>query len=84
MIAVPLYLHYQVASDCLSAGCDVFLEKTMCYTVDEAKKLMAQVVASKRVFQVGLQRRANAIYKQAQAMVAAGELAEVIQLPYDR
>src|SRR5437868_9252017 len=32
VIAVPLYLHYQVAADCLSAGCDVFLEKTMCYT----------------------------------------------------
>ena len=64
----------------MSAGCDVFLEKTMCYTVDEAKKLMAQVVASKRVFQVGLQRRANAIYKQAQAMVAAGMIGQVTSI----
>jgi predicted dehydrogenase len=80
VIAVPLYLHYKVASDCLSAGCDVFLEKTMCYTVDEAKKLAAQVVASKRVFQVGLQRRANAIYKQAQAMVAAGMIGQVTSI----
>ncbi len=77
VIAVPLYLHYQVASDCLAAGCDVFLEKTMCYTVAEAKKLAAQVTASKRVFQVGLQRRANAIYKQAQAMVVAGMIGQV-------
>ncbi len=80
VIAVPLYLHYKVAVDCLSAGCDVFLEKTMCYTVDEAKKLTAQVVASKRVFQVGLQRRANAIYKQAQAMVAAGMIGQVVSI----
>ena len=78
VIAVPLYLHYQVAADCLNAGCDVFLEKTMCYTVAEAKKLAAQVKASKRVFQVGLQRRANAIYKQAQAMVAAGMIGQVV------
>jgi predicted dehydrogenase len=77
IIAVPLYLHYQIAADCLSAGCDVFLEKTMCFTVAEAKKLVAQVAASKRVFQVGLQRRANAIYKQAQAMVAAGMIGQV-------
>ncbi|MFN0109086.1 MAG: Gfo/Idh/MocA family protein [Blastocatellia bacterium] len=77
VIAVPLYLHYQIAADCLSAGCDVFLEKTMCFTVAEAKKLTAQVAASKRVFQVGLQRRANAIYKQAQAMVAAGMIGQV-------
>jgi predicted dehydrogenase len=77
VIAVPLYLHYQVASDCLAAGCEVFLEKTMCYSVAEAKKLVARVAASKRVFQVGLQRRANAIYKQAQAMVTAGMIGQV-------
>ncbi len=80
VIAVPLYLHYQIAADCLSAGCDVFLEKTMCYTIAEAKKLAAQVIASKRVFQVGLQRRANAIYKQAQAMVAAGMIGQVTSI----
>lgn len=80
VIAVPLYLHYKVATDCLSAGCDVFLEKTMCYTVDEAKKLAAQVASTKRVFQVGLQRRANAIYKQAQAMVAAGMIGQVVSI----
>ncbi|MDX2034573.1 MAG: Gfo/Idh/MocA family oxidoreductase [Blastocatellia bacterium] len=80
VIAVPLYLHYQVASDCLSAGCDVFLEKTMCHTVAEARKLAAMVGVSKRVFQVGLQRRANAIYKQAQAMVAAGMIGQVASI----
>lgn len=80
VIAVPLYLHYQIAADCLNAGCDVFLEKTMCYTVAEAKKLAAQVAASKRVFQVGLQRRANAIYKQAQAMVVAGMIGQVTSI----
>ncbi len=77
IIAVPLYLHYKIAVDCLNAGCDVFLEKTMCYTMDEAKKLAAQVASTKRVFQVGLQRRANAIYKQAQAMVASGMIGQV-------
>lgn len=80
VIAVPLYLHYQVAADCLSAGCDVFLEKTMCHTVDQAKRLAGQVAQSKRVFQVGLQRRANAIYRQAQAMVAAGMIGQVTSI----
>jgi predicted dehydrogenase len=77
VIAVPLHLHYRIASDCLSAGCDVFLEKTMCHTVDEARQLARQITASKQVFQIGLQRRANAIYKQAQAMVAAGMIGQV-------
>lgn len=80
VIAVPLHLHYQVASDCLAAGCDVFLEKTMCHSVAEAKKLAQQVAQSKQVFQVGLQRRANPIYRQAQAMVAAGMIGEVTSI----
>jgi predicted dehydrogenase len=77
VIAVPLYLHYRIASDCLSAGCDVFLEKTMCHSVDDAKRLARQIAESGRVFQIGLQRRANPIYKQAQAMVAAGMIGQV-------
>ncbi|MDX1947651.1 MAG: Gfo/Idh/MocA family oxidoreductase [Pirellulaceae bacterium] len=77
VIAVPLYLHYQVASDAISAGCDVFLEKTMCYSVAECQKLAGQVAAAKCVFQVGLQRRANPIYQQAAAMVKAGLLGQI-------
>jgi len=77
VIAVPLYLHYQVASDCLAAGVDVFCEKTMCHTVDEARKLADQVASARRVFQVGLQRRANPIYRQAAAMVSSGVLGQI-------
>jgi predicted dehydrogenase len=79
-IAVPLHWHYPIASDCLSAGCDVFLEKTMCHTIAEAKKLAGQIAASNRVFQIGLQRRANPIYRQAQAMVTAGIIGQVTSI----
>lgn len=77
VIAVPLDLHYQVAGDALAAGCDVFCEKTMCYSVEQARRLVDQVASSGRVFQVGLQRRANPIYQQAAAMVQAGVLGQV-------
>ena len=77
VIAVPLYLHYRVASECLAAGVDVFCEKTMCHTVDEARKLADEVASARRVFQVGLQRRANPIYRQAAAMVSSGVLGQV-------
>ena len=77
VIAVPLYLHFQVASDAIAAGCDVFCEKTMCYSVGQAQKLVRQVDEAKCVFQVGLQRRANPIYKQAAAMVQAGLLGQI-------
>ena len=77
VIAVPLYLHYQVAEGAIAAGCDVFLEKTMCYSLAECKQLASQVEKSHCVFQVGLQRRANPIYQQAAAMVKAGLLGQI-------
>ncbi len=77
VVAVPLWLHYPVARDAIDAGCDVFCEKTMCYRIDEAKALAKQVGESGRVFQVGLQRRANPIYQQAAAMVKSGVIGQV-------
>jgi predicted dehydrogenase len=77
VIAVPLVLHYPVARDALEAGCDVFCEKTMCYRIDEARALASQVAGSGRVFQVGLQRRANPVYEQAAALVRAGVLGTI-------
>jgi predicted dehydrogenase len=77
VIAVPLYLHYEIASAALDAGCHVFLEKTMTYSIAEGKQLAERVKQSGLVFQVGLQRRANPIYKQAAAMVQAGLLGQI-------
>ena len=77
VIAVPLYLHYQIASDAIAAGSDVFCEKTMCYSVEECQKLAAAVDEAQCVFQVGLQRRANPIYRQAAAMAQAGLLGQI-------
>lgn len=80
VIAVPLDLHYKLASDAVAAGCHVFCEKTMCYSLDEARQLVDQVERAKCVFQVGLQRRANPIYQQAVAMVQAGVLGQITSI----
>lgn len=77
VVAVPLWLHYQVCCDALDSGADVFCEKTMTYTIEEGRKLAAKVNGSKRIFQVGLQRRANPIYKQARAMIETGMLGRI-------
>lgn len=77
VVAVPLHLHYEVCRAALDAGAGVFCEKTMCHTVDQARELAAAVEKQEAVFQVGLQRRANAVYRQAQAMIAAGMLGRI-------
>lgn len=80
IVAVPLYMHFDMCKKAIDAGLAVFCEKTMCHSMEEARALAALVNAQKTVFQVGLQRRASAIYKQAQAMVQMGMLGKVLSI----
>ena len=80
VVAVPLYLHFEMCEKAIRAGCDVFCEKTMCYTVEEARQLVDLVNVHQAVFQVGLQRRASAIYQQARAMIQTGMLGKVLSV----
>jgi predicted dehydrogenase len=77
VVATPLYRHFAMCMEALDAGCAVFCEKTMCHTVEQARDLVQAVEKAGAVFQVGLQRRANAIYAQAQAMVETGMLGQI-------
>ncbi len=77
VVAVPLHRHAELCLEALDAGCDVFCEKTMTYNLDQAQQLAAAVAKHQAVFQVGLQRRANAVYRQAAAMVQTGMLGQI-------
>jgi predicted dehydrogenase len=77
VVAVPLHLHYAMCEAALDAGAAVFCEKTMCKTAEEARRLALKVEKLGAVFQVGLQRRANAIYAQAEAMAETGMLGRI-------
>jgi predicted dehydrogenase len=78
VVATPLHLHFAMCQQALEAGCDVFCEKLMCYSLEQARELAALVAKKKAVFQVGLQRRANAVYRQAAAMVETGTLGQIV------
>lgn len=77
VVATPLNLHFEMCMAAIDAGCAVFCEKTMCHTVKQAAELAEKVKETGAVFQVGLQRRANAIYRQAAAMVETGMLGQI-------
>ena len=77
VIATPLFQHFPMAMEAVGRGLAVFVEKTMCGTIDEARQLAEAAESRGVVFQVGLQRRSNAIYRQAAAMVEAGMLGRI-------
>jgi len=77
IIAVPLYLHYQMAVDALSAGKHVYVEKTMTYNIAEALSLVKKVKDSGKILQVGHQYRYYALYHKIKEMIAANWLGTI-------
>jgi predicted dehydrogenase len=77
VIATPLHRHHEMVMEALRHDLAVFCEKTLCRTVLEAKLVAQEVEKRQAIFQVGLQRRSNPIYRQAVAMVKAGMLGRI-------
>jgi predicted dehydrogenase len=81
LIAVPLFLHFQVAKDALLAGKHVFCEKSLVFKAPEIAELRALVQQRpKQVLQVGLQRRYSEFYQAVKAMVDKGVLGNVTHM----
>ncbi len=58
-IVVPTQFHYQVARECIEAGCHILLEKPVTRTVEEAQELIDMAKERNLVFQVGHLERFN-------------------------
>ncbi len=65
VIATPLVTHFPITMDCLDAGKYVFCQKTLCYTIDDARKIVEKCHATGKFCQVGHQRRYNPKYNVA-------------------
>jgi len=64
LIASPDHWHKDHAIDAMEAGKDVYVEKPMCRTRDEAPLMVKAARINKRIYQVGIQQRSGEIYKE--------------------
>jgi predicted dehydrogenase len=71
-IATPDHWHFPMAIDALNAGKDVYLQKPMTYTIEQARDLAAHVKKTGRVLQVGSQFASEAVYFRARDLVREG------------
>jgi predicted dehydrogenase len=78
VIASPDHWHHAQAMDALRNGKDVYLEKPMTYTVDEAKEVADAVKATGRVLQVGSQYTSMDHFWKAKKAIADGLIGEVM------
>ncbi len=72
IIATPEHLHKTMLLDALAAGKNVYVEKPLAHTVEEAQEIMRTVAKSKSVVQVGTQNRSNSLYQMAKTMISQG------------
>jgi len=77
VIATPDHWHAIQTITACNAGKDVYVEKPLSITVYEGRRMVEAARRTKRVVQVGLQRRSGNIYAKAHEMVASGGIGKV-------
>src|SRR6185437_11522678 len=78
IVATPDHWHAKIALEAMDKGKDVYLEKPMCHTNEEAKKLVDTMKETKRVVQVGSQATSADQWWKAKKAVADGMIGKLI------
>jgi predicted dehydrogenase len=79
IIATPDHWHGKIALDAMDAGKDVYLEKPMVHTNEEARQLVATVKETKRILQVGSQTTSADMWWKAKKAIADGMIGQMIE-----
>jgi predicted dehydrogenase len=79
LIATPDHWHAKMSIDAMEAGKDVYCEKPMTHTIDEARRVAETVKKTKQVFTVGVQSTADPRWRMANQMVVEGKIGHVLQ-----
>src|SRR6266404_949917 len=77
VIATPDHWHALMFIDACNAGKDVYVEKPLSLTVVEGRKMVETAERTRRVSQVGTQRRSTASLKEAAEIVRSGGIGHV-------
>src|SRR5574340_29926 len=78
IIATPDHWHGRMALDALAAGKDVYLQKPMTYTIEEARQIADATKKYSRVLSVGVQGTSDPRYKIAKVVIEAGDIGELL------
>ena len=77
IVASPLHMHALHFQDVLSAGKDLYSEKTMTWSIPEAEQCLAAAKKSDRVIQIGLQHESSGPFMDAKKWIADGLVGKV-------
>src|SRR5439155_215843 len=77
IVASPLHLHAKHFVDTLSAGKDLYCEKTMTWSIPEAEQCLAAAKKSDRVVQIGLQHESSGALADTRQWIREGRVGKV-------
>jgi predicted dehydrogenase len=77
VVATPDHWHAQMTIDAVNAGKDVYVEKPMAHTIDEGFRMIDAVRRTKRIVQVGTQRRSFDLFLEAKRVMDSGICGDV-------
>ncbi|MCI0534355.1 MAG: Gfo/Idh/MocA family oxidoreductase [Verrucomicrobiales bacterium] len=80
IIATPDHWHAAMTLDALAASKDVYIEKPLTYSLEEAVRVRDKARETGRVTQVGYQRRSIEHFYKAREIVRSGILGEITQI----
>ena len=69
IVATPDWVHAPISIACMKAGLHVYCEKEMSNSLEEAKKMVETSQATKKLLQIGHQRRSNPRYHAAAELI---------------
>ncbi|MCI0365970.1 MAG: Gfo/Idh/MocA family oxidoreductase [Phycisphaerales bacterium] len=76
-IATPDHWHAYMSVEACKAGKDVYVEKPICVSIDEGRKMVQAARKYNRVVQVGTQQRSGAHFQKAVEIVRSGGIGKV-------
>lgn len=80
IVASPLHIHARHFLDTLTAGKDLYSEKTMTWSIPEADQCLAAAKESNRVIQIGLQYQSSGALVDAKQWIKDGWVGKVTQV----
>jgi predicted dehydrogenase len=80
VVATPLTEHCHIVLDALDSGHNVFCEKAMARTLEDAKKMYDEHIRTKKILQIGHQRLFSPVYMSALEKIHRGDLGPVTHI----
>lgn len=77
-VATADFQHSYHAVEAIKAGRDVYCEKPLAHTMEDAHAIRNAVKGSDRIFAVGTQRRSSAVYKKAYDFINSGQFGDIV------